>query len=61
MIDKLNSEINAALGDPAIRRRIAELGGAPLVTTTAEFSRFIAAETDKWAKVIKFAAIKRND
>ena len=58
VIDKLNSEINAALGDPAIRRRIAELGGAPLVTTTAEFSRFIAAETDKWAKVIKFAAIK---
>jgi tripartite-type tricarboxylate transporter receptor subunit TctC len=58
VIDKLNNEVNAALVDPAIKRRIAELGGAPLVTTPTEFSRLIAEETEKWARVIKFAAIK---
>jgi tripartite-type tricarboxylate transporter receptor subunit TctC len=58
IVEKLNNEINAALADPAIRERIAGLGSVPMPMTPAEFTKFIAAETDKWAKVIKFAGIK---
>src|SRR5262245_48351840 len=58
IIDKLNKEINAGLSDPKIRARLADLGGTPLVASPAEFGRLIADETEKWAKVIKFAGIK---
>ena len=58
IVELLNREINAALKDPQIRARLAELGGTPLPGSPAEFSRLIAAEIDKWAKVIKFAGIK---
>jgi tripartite-type tricarboxylate transporter receptor subunit TctC len=56
----LNEEINAALAHPTIKARIAELGSMPMPMpmTPADFAKFIAAETDKWAKVIKFAGIK---
>jgi tripartite-type tricarboxylate transporter receptor subunit TctC len=55
---KLNEEINAGLADPKIKARLVELGGTPLVFSPAEYSRFIANETDKWAKVIWEAKIK---
>lgn len=55
---KLNEEINAGLADPKIKARLAELGGAALVFSPAEFSRFIANETEKWAKVVREAKIK---
>ena len=58
IVNKLNSEINAALADPAMQARLVELGSEPLPTTSAEFGKFIAAETEKWGKVIKFAGIK---
>jgi tripartite-type tricarboxylate transporter receptor subunit TctC len=58
IIDKLNSEINAALADPNMKLRIAELGGTPLPGTPADFGKLIANETEKWAKVIKFAGIR---
>ena len=58
IIDKLNEAINAGLGDPKIRARLADFGGTPLVGSPAEFGKFIAEETEKWAKVIKFAGIK---
>lgn len=58
IVDKLNAAINAALGDPAIKTRFAELGGVAAPLSPAEFGQFIAAETDKWAKVVKFANIK---
>lgn len=58
LIDKLNKEINAGLADPKVKGRIAELGAAPLTGSPADFGRLIADETDKWAKVIKFAGIK---
>jgi tripartite-type tricarboxylate transporter receptor subunit TctC len=58
IVDKLNEEINAALAHPRIKARIAELGSVPMPMTAADFAKFIAAETDKWAKVIKFAGIK---
>jgi tripartite-type tricarboxylate transporter receptor subunit TctC len=51
-------EINAALSDPVFKARIAEMGSAALIGTPAEFGRLIADETDKWARVIKFAAVK---
>jgi tripartite-type tricarboxylate transporter receptor subunit TctC len=58
IIDKLNTEVNAGLADPRIKARIAELGGTPLALSPAGVGKLIADETDKWAKVVKFASIK---
>jgi tripartite-type tricarboxylate transporter receptor subunit TctC len=58
IIDKLNKEINAALADPKIKTRIAELGATVFPSSPSEFGRFIAAETEKWSKVIRAANIK---
>jgi len=58
IIDKLNTEINAALGDPRIKARIAELGATAFPTSSNEFGRFIGEETEKWGKVIRAANIK---
>ena len=58
IIDKLNKEINAGLADPKLKARFADLGGTVLVGSPADFGKFIADETEKWAKVIKFANIK---
>jgi tripartite-type tricarboxylate transporter receptor subunit TctC len=58
IIDMLNKEINAALGDPKMKARLADLGGTPLLGSAADFGKLIAEETEKWAKVIKFAGIK---
>jgi tripartite-type tricarboxylate transporter receptor subunit TctC len=58
IIDKLNSEINAALADPKMKARFAEWGDSALPGSPAEFGKLIAEETKKWAKVIKFAGIK---
>jgi len=58
IIDKLNMEINAALADPKLRMRLADLGGTPLPGSPADFGMLIADETEKWAKVIRAANIK---
>ena len=58
IIDKLNREINAGLADGAIKERLAELGGAPLPMTAAEFGKLIADETEKWGNVIHTANIR---
>jgi tripartite-type tricarboxylate transporter receptor subunit TctC len=58
IIDKLNKEINSALADPKMQARLADLGGAPLPGPPADFGKLIADDTEKWAKVIKFAGIK---
>ncbi len=58
IVDKLNSEINAALADPGIRARFTDAGAMPFAGSPGDFAKFIADETDKWAKVIKFAGIK---
>jgi len=58
IIDKLNKEINAALADPKIKSRLADLGGTVLPGSPTNFGKLIADETEKWAKVVKFAAIK---
>ena len=58
IIDKLNKEINAALVDATMKTRLAELGGTALPGSPADFGKLIVDETEKWAKVIKVAAIK---
>jgi Tripartite tricarboxylate transporter family receptor len=58
IINKLNEEINAALTDPKVKARIADLGGTALAGSPAEFREFIGAYTEKWSKVIKLAGIK---
>ena len=58
VINKLNREINAGLADPKLQARLAELGGVPLGGSSADFAKLITEETEKWAKVVKFAGIK---
>src|SRR5215475_8167881 len=60
IVDKLNNGINAAFADPKIKARLADLGGTVLAGSPADFGKFIADETEKWAKVIKFAGIKAD-
>src|SRR5262245_54276506 len=55
---KLNREINTALADPKIKAQLADLGSPALAGSPADFGKHIADETEKWAKVIKFAGIK---
>ena len=58
IVDKLNKEINAALADPKIKARLADLGGTVLAGSPADFGKLIADETEKWGKVIRAANIK---
>jgi len=58
IIGKLNQEVNAALADPKVKARLADLGGTPLPGSPAEFGKLIAEETEKWGKVIRAANIK---
>jgi tripartite-type tricarboxylate transporter receptor subunit TctC len=55
IIELLNREINAVLAEPAIQQRLAELGGSLMAGTPAEFGAIAAAETEKWAKVVKIS------
>jgi tripartite-type tricarboxylate transporter receptor subunit TctC len=58
IIEKLNKNINAIVRDPAMKKRLIGLGIEPLAMTPAEFGKRIADDTEKWAKVIKFANVK---
>jgi len=58
IIDKLNREINAAFADPRMQARFAGLGGMLLPGSPADFGKLVAAETEKWGKVIRAANIK---
>jgi len=58
IVDMLNREVNAGLADIAIKKRFADLGAVVLPGTPADFAKLIATDTEKWAKVIKFADIK---
>ena len=53
-----DGETNAALADPKIKAQLAEFGGTMLAGSPADFGKFIATETEKWGKVVKFAGIK---
>ena len=58
VVARLNAAINASLAEPEIKTKLANLGVEPLVMTPAGFTTFIAGDVDKWAKVIRYAAIK---
>jgi tripartite-type tricarboxylate transporter receptor subunit TctC len=58
IIEKLNKEINAALADPKLKARLAELGGTVLAGSPTDFRKLIADETEKWGKVIRAANIR---
>jgi tripartite-type tricarboxylate transporter receptor subunit TctC len=58
IVERLNKEINAGLADPQFKGRLVELGSMVLPGSTADFGKFITNETEKWAKVVKFANIK---
>ena len=58
IVERLNNEINAGLTDPKLKSRIFDLGGSPLLLSPAAFGKFIADETEKWAKVVKFSGAK---
>jgi len=58
IIERLNTEIVALTSDPNVKARLLDLGLESMPMTPAEFGKFIAAEVEKWAKVIKFAGIK---
>jgi tripartite-type tricarboxylate transporter receptor subunit TctC len=58
IVEKLNKEINAAIADPKLKARFAELGAEPMKMTPAEFEKFVVGETEKWGKVARAANIR---
>jgi tripartite-type tricarboxylate transporter receptor subunit TctC len=58
IVGKLNKEINAGLTDPTLRARLAELGSSPFVGSPSDFGKHLAAETEKWGKVVRTANLK---
>ncbi len=60
IIAKLNTQINAVLGDPVIKARFADLGGAAMIGSSTDYGTFLAEETEKWARVVKATGLKPN-
>jgi tripartite-type tricarboxylate transporter receptor subunit TctC len=60
IVDKLNATITAGLHDPRLLARLKDLGGEPMPMTPDQFGKFLADETEKWAKVVKFSGTKAN-
>jgi tripartite-type tricarboxylate transporter receptor subunit TctC len=58
IIDKLNNAVDVALAEPKVKAQLADMGAVPMAMTPAEFGKFIAAETEKWGKVVRAANIK---
>jgi tripartite-type tricarboxylate transporter receptor subunit TctC len=58
LIARLNKEVNEILEDPAMIKRLADLGGTPMRVSAAEFGKVIVAETEKWKKVVEFSGAK---
>jgi len=57
IVSRLNQAVNAGLGDPGLKARLADMGGTPLPGSPADFAALVAAETDKAARLVKFAGI----
>jgi tripartite-type tricarboxylate transporter receptor subunit TctC len=60
IVDTLNREINAGLADPKLKARFAELGSVALYGPPAAYGKLLADETEKWARVVKFAGLKAD-
>jgi tripartite-type tricarboxylate transporter receptor subunit TctC len=60
VVDTLNKAVNDVLADPKLTARLAELGGEAMPMTPAQFGKLVADETEKWAKVVKFAGVKAD-
>ena len=60
IVERLNNEIKAALADPNMKARLADLGGTALAGSPADFGKLIAEETEKWGKVVKFSGAKAD-
>jgi tripartite-type tricarboxylate transporter receptor subunit TctC len=58
IVNVLNKEINATVADPAFDAKLAALGNIPMAMTPSDFGKFIAGETEKWEKVVRFAGLK---
>jgi tripartite-type tricarboxylate transporter receptor subunit TctC len=58
VVDRLNREMNAVLADPEVLTRLAHAGSEPFSGSPADFGKFLAAETEKWSKVVRFAGLK---
>jgi tripartite-type tricarboxylate transporter receptor subunit TctC len=60
IVSELNKQINAALADPKIKARLADLGSIPTPMTAAEFGKLMVNDGEKWAKVVKFSGAKAD-
>ena len=60
IVDRINREVNAALADPAMRARLADLGGVPIAGTPEQFWAIHRMETEKWAKIVQFSGAKAD-
>jgi tripartite-type tricarboxylate transporter receptor subunit TctC len=60
IVERVNKETNAVLAEPAIKARLAQVGGIPLAGSPSDFGRHVAEATERWGKVIKFANLKRD-
>ena len=60
IVDLLNREINAALADPTVKQRIAELGAIPLPGNATEFCAMLASETERWRKVVELSGVRKE-
>ena len=60
IVERLDQEVNLALADPAVKARMADLGSEPLFGSVSDFAKLIANETEKWARVVKFAGLKQD-
>jgi tripartite-type tricarboxylate transporter receptor subunit TctC len=58
VVHRLNKEINAILAENQIRARLADLGSEPLAGSSDQLGAFVAADTEKWAKAVKFSGAK---
>ena len=58
IVERLNKEVNAGLADPRLKARLNEVGGTVLTGSPADFGKYIAEETEKWAKVVHFSGAK---
>jgi tripartite-type tricarboxylate transporter receptor subunit TctC len=60
IVETLNKAVQAAFTDPAMKEKLADTGGAPLSGSAADFAALMAAETEKWGKVVRAAGIKAD-